>query len=168
MIRRVLFIILLILAFIAPGAAEARCTYGNMCWERGGPHSNRWNGGSRYYGDGYRHQDRVIVVPVERRDPNIRVEREPGIIDVPLGILDFGLGLVFGRTKLVDTSCADDDVSCHAAKGREDGRHAGKSAVADATESDEYRAAYDDAIRNSGRTVEPAAELRETDVEPEE
>ncbi|MSR76096.1 MAG: hypothetical protein EXS68_00715 [Candidatus Ryanbacteria bacterium] len=105
---------------------------------------------------------------VQRRDPNIRVEREPGLIDVPLGIVNFSLGLVFGRTKLVDTSCADDDIACHRAKGRADGRYDGKSAVADATESDEYRATYDEAIRNSGRTVEPAAGIREEDVESED
>jgi len=166
---RVLSMILLATTILVAAPADARCHRGDMCWEsyRGGS----YNGGYHRYGYGRdRYYDDRVVVEVERARPSRRarhLEREPGLIDVPLGILNFGLGLVFGRT--VDTSCADDDVSCHRAEGRAEGRHDAKAAVADATEDRVYRDAYNETIRGSGQPVEaPAPGMRESDLEPEE
>ncbi|MEK7630733.1 MAG: hypothetical protein AAB417_01770 [Patescibacteria group bacterium] len=175
MTKRALSILFLLIAFLAPitATAESGCPRGHMCWkglrgQHGGGYTSRWSGGYDSGYSGYRNHDRAIVVErAERADPNIKVVRKPGLIDIPLGILGFGLGLVFGETKLVDTSCADDDVSCHRAEGRAEGRYDGKSAVADATEDRSYREAYDEAIRNSGQPVEAEPGLRESDLAPE-
>jgi len=171
-IKRVLSFLLLVLA-VALNAipAEAQCRRGDPCWPR--YQGGGWGGQGGWYDRyGYYGRNRIVVVapqvpvvPVERAGRNLR--REPGLIDVPLGILDRALGLVFGRT--VDTSCADDDVACHRAEGRTEGRYDGKSAVADATEDAAYREAYNEAIRNSGQPVEvPAPAMREDDLESEE
>jgi hypothetical protein len=154
--RRVLSTIFLLVLVLTPVVASA-CPEGQMCWPgagRGYRSGHHGHYGTRWGGRYYRHEQAIVV---ERRDPNIRVEREPGLIDIPLKILDVGLGFVLGRTKLVDTSCADDDVACHRAKGRAEGRYDGKAAVADATENASYREAYNDMIRNSGQPVEAPA-----------
>ncbi len=166
--RQVLSMLFLVLMLFAPIAAEARCASGNMCWERQNRsyHSSRWDRSNYYHGSYYRYGNRYNGYggwanrhrgAVVQQD----VVHEPGLVDYvvapPLAIINGAFGLLFGRTHPAgpprdgsgSVLCADDDIACRRTKGREDGRHDGKSAVATIAEDEAYRQGYNDAL---GRT----------------
>mgnify|MGYP001584872209 CR=1 FL=1 len=136
-----------LIALSAPSVGAWECWQGTQGYTCGTmPPRDGWGCDSRYHDcRGFDRRVGAVGVygqnyggPVVVRPPLEKTA--PGLIDVPVGILNFAGRLLFGSYKVAGASdCAPNDVACNAREGGGQGRFDGQVESAQAARSGAYK-----------------------------